>query len=427
MKLTVAATFMASSVSATDKSPSSPAGESLRNAIVDSNHRSLAVSTKDRQDIAAILKERRALKRQNGRVFHNFQNKLRNLNLRNQAEEVGNVPDADLDLGFFSRNLQSNVTEPETGGVIEDLLDLCTGENAVPGFSCSCSNVDVDAYTANVMCAYDSNCLEPTPNACQGNATFCFVETYELEVSGPGAGSSQICYDVNSPINFTYCYGLTYSEDTGSPQTCFLEVDNIQCNSCEFTYESSAPNITCNQFDCTNIDDAIGSGVVCGDDTIVSKKIEDYLVYGPLPCEGGCNICPKDGEMMNLYNNVTMITGEEYSCSQLNLAALMGYLQDVPGDLCNVLPSLVNEPCECISVVEETSPPSVANETSTEITEEKDPAEDAVETDGGLSEETDEVEEPTEYETSGGAGLSQGLRKFDIAAATASVLSWILV
>ena len=423
MRFTVAATVITSSVSATAEFPSSLAGEPLRNAIVHSSHRSLAISEKNQQDITTVLKERRASKKQNGRISRHLNSKLRNLKLRNQPEEVGDEFDADLDLGFLSRNLQENMTEPEEANVIEDLMDLCAGENGVPGFSCSCSNIDVDAYTANVVCSYDSNCLEPTPNACGENATFCFVETYELKVTGPGAGSSKICYDVNAPINFTYCYGLTYAEDTGIPQTCFLEVDNTECNLCEFTFQSNAPNVTCNQFDCTNIDNTIGSGIACGDDTIVSKKIEDYLVYGPLPCEGGCNICPQDGEMMNLYNNVTMITGEQYSCSQLNLAALMGYLQDVPGDLCNVLPSIVDEPCECTSLSEVvTLPPIVADETPTEVLKE-DLTEVAVETDS--KPETDE--ETSEEKTSESAALYPGLNKFATAVVMVSVFSWVVV
>lgn len=429
MKFTVAASVVTSSLSAAAEFPSSRAG------TVDLTHERLAALKNNQRDITTILKERRASKTQHGRISRNLQNKLKNQELRNKAEEVGDVFDADLDLGFFSRNLQDNMTEPEEANGIEDLMYLCTGENSVPGFSCSCSNFDVDAYTANVKCSYDSNCLEPTENGCRENTTFCFVETYEIELTAPGTGSTKICYDVNVPINFTYCYGFTYAMDTGIPLTCFLEVDGTQCNLCDFTYQGNQPNITCNQFDCTNIDETIGRGTVCGDDTIVAKKIEDYLLYGPLPCEGGCNICPGDGAMMNVYNNITLITGEQYTCSQLNLAALMGYLQDVPGDLCTALPSIVNEPCECTTSLseEETSPPTVAIGSPTEELSEdiiENSMVDDVKTDGDLSEETEEeetVEESIGEETTESAATFLGLDKYVTTIVMASIISWAIV
>jgi len=358
MKLTIAATGLASSIIATAESLPKPAGESLRDVVVDTplvSHRSLAVSMKDQHETSAIFKERRASKKQNGRVIRNLQNKLNNSKLRNRGEEDGEMSDSELDLGFFSRNLQ-NVTEPEEENVIEELVALCSAENPIPGITCDCTNVDVDAYTANVFCTYDETCLDPTSNSCNETLTFCFVETYELEVFAPGSGTSSICYDVNSPITFSYCYGLSYSGEEGSPSGCFLEVDGNQCNSCEFTVESDDLDVTCNAFDCTNVDDAIGSGIACGEDTIVSKKIEDFLIYAPLPCEGYCNICPFGGEMTNLDNTVTMeLTGQAYYCYELNLAGLMGYLQNIPGDLCNTLPAMVSEPCGCPG----TSPPVV--------------------------------------------------------------------
>jgi len=106
--------------------------------------------------------------------------------------------------------------------------------------------------------------------------------------------------------------------------------------------------MTCNKFDCSNVDDVVfGSGINCDDETLVSRKIEHFLTYDPLPCEGGCNICPLAGDMSQLDNNVTMVTGDSYFCWQLNLAAQVGYLTEMPGDLCNTLPALVNEPCGC--------------------------------------------------------------------------------
>jgi len=188
-----------------------------------------------------------------------------------------------------------------------------------------------------------------------------------------------------------------------------LEVDDTPCNFCEFSTDPSYPNVTCNTFDCTNIDDAIADGTVCGDDTIVSKKVEDYLIYGPLPCEGGCNICPGGGEMMSLESSVQLVTGETYFCSQLNLAALMGYLQGVPGDLCNALPAIVDGPCECMG-----------GETTIPVTEDT-PEEAPTETEAAPD------DTPADVPDSAAAFSSTGvLTVATVGAGVASVFSWMM-
>lgn len=429
MKLTIATSVLASSISVAAESLPDPVGRSLRDAVEDTaraTHRSLSLAHDQQNDITAMLKERRASKKQNSNVIRNLQNKLKRSRLRNQAQDDSAASDTDLDLGFFDRNLQANITEPESNvtepeelSVIEELLNLCNTRDEKTGFSCSCSNIDVDAYTANVFCTYDQNCLPPSENACGGSATFCFVETYELEVLAPGTGSSKVCYEVNSPTTFTYCYGLNYNGVQASPSACYLEVDGTQCSSCDFYYESPARESSCFAFDCNNVDDVIGVGSVCGNETVVSAKIEDYLIYGPLPCEGGCNICPQGGEMQNLDNNVTLITGEQYQCFQLNLAALFGYLQDVPGDLCNTLPAIVNQPCECPGF-DDVSTPLV------------DPTSDEAPTGGVPGQPTGDVDGffPGEGEAgnggSGSAAAFSGFTGFAVTTAVTCLFSWMM-
>jgi len=344
MKLTIATTILASSISTTIGSLRNHADESVL-----TTQRDLSVSSITKQsesDVTAALKERRASKKENGKIITHLKNKLEQK--RNLAEQT-----IEMDIGALSRDLQvvegggnlTDFSEPST--VIGDLYDLCTSNTTDPEFSCECTNLDVEAYTATVSCAYAEKCLEPTENSCQENKTFCFVETYNLEVSSPGTGSSSICYDVKTPSTFSYCYGLTYTSDSEAPGGCFLEIDGTKCTTCDFSVSAINPNITCNDFDCNNVDTTIADGQICGDDTIVSKKIESYLTYAALPCPGGCNICPLGGDMTNLDANVTMITGDSYYCYQLNLAAQLGYLENIPGDLCNSLPAIVNEPCGC--------------------------------------------------------------------------------
>lgn len=407
MKFTVAATLLATSVTATSGSD-----HSVANDAASASHRGLAVSLEDRFEVTSVLKERRASKNK-GKVIRNLQRKLQQRQLGNEDEEDSQVHEEDLDLGIFSRGLQANATEPEEElSVMEQLIELCGDtEETDESFSCTCADLNVEAYTASVTCAYAENCLTPTEDICGGNTTFCFLETYNLEVTAPGTGSSAICYELTSPLSFNYCYGLTYTDESTTPSGCVLEVEGNQCNSCEFYFYDSQPNVTCNNFDCSNADETIGSGIICGDDTIVSAKIEDHLTYAPLPCEGGCNICPSNGEMSLVDNNVTMITGDVYQCWQLNLAAQAGYLQDMPGDLCNSLLEVVNEPCGCV-VPPATEVPEVTP------TSDEDTNPEAAPTDAPMS-----STEPNE--ASDGATVKSG---FSFAAtALAATFSWMII
>mmetsp|Transcript_3515 Transcript_3515/g.7681 ORF Transcript_3515/g.7681 Transcript_3515/m.7681 type:complete len:427 (+) Transcript_3515:129-1409(+) len=424
MKFTVATTILASAVPVV-------ADASLRDAA-DALHRGLGISTNGKEEITAILKERRAFKRQNGNAIRNLKNKLKYSEIRNQAEDESNaMSEIDLDIGFFSRGLQSNITVEEPT-VIEELSLLCSGEDENPELSCTCSSLDLEAYTASVSCAYTETCLNPTQNACGGEATFCFVETYNLEVTGPGIGSASTCYEVNSPMEFSYCYGLSYYNDEGSPSGCFLEVDGNICGSCEFDYDTvfniatnSTENVTCNVFDCSSVDAVIGYGTVCGDDTIVARKIEDYLTYAPLPCEGGCNICPLDGSMTNLDNKVALDTGEEYFCYQWNLFGLLGYLQVIPGDLCNTLPAIVGDICGCSTTNDISSEPDdVPSEPETESV--PDTTDAPVEAPAGVP-ETVPVEIPDAPTSDTSAAPYSRIQGFFPAAAavTTTVFSWM--
>lgn len=363
MKLNLAATLIATSVAATAGSDHNAA-----NVAASASHRGLAISLEDRFEVTSVLKERRSSKNK-GKVIRNLQRKLRNSGLRNLEERDAEDTVEDLDLGIFSRGLQSNITEDiDDPNVMEQLLELC-GDQSDPSFSCECANLDVDEYTANITCTYEEQCLDATQNICGADTTFCFVETYMLDVAAQGSGSSSICYTLTEPMDFNYCYGLQYVEESTAPSGCFLEVDGNMCNSCSFTTNANYPNVTCNEFDCSNTDETIGEGIICGEDTIVSAKIEEYLTYAPLPCAGGCNICPLNGEMETPDNNVTMITDDVYACWQLNLAAKVGYLADMPGDLCINLPGIVNEPCGCNGGVTTAPPESTPDIPNTNVEE----------------------------------------------------------
>lgn len=363
MKLTVATTALASSISVAAESLVEPSGISLHDVVHDSErrrHRNLAGAIDSQQEITSILKGRRGLRKEKGGILRGIQSKLKrkSLELRNQHSDVSDSGDA-FDLGFFSRDLQANNSVVETNStlietnstvkepkeektIIEELLQLCDKGNPQIGLSCECTNVNETAYEIEVFCSYDeTDCYVVTDHPCGTNQTFCYDYTSHLDLKSPGEGTQKICYDVSSPIQFVYCYELVYGGQRVAASACNFEFNGVQCNSCEFESDD------CSTFDCTNIENAVGTGTTCGNDTLWREKVLDHLTYAPLPCEGGCNICPGNGEMTNLETIVSVPTGELYYCYQLNLAAKFGYLQLVPGDLCSALPSIVSEPCGC--------------------------------------------------------------------------------
>jgi len=159
MKLAVATAILASSISTTSGSLRNHADGSLSTIRRDLSISS--ISNKE-SDATAVLKERRASKKLNGKVVHHLKNKLERTKLRNLAEQQTN----ELDVGALSRDLQggqSNLTEGnELSTIIGDLYDLCTSNQTDPGFKCTCSNLDLEGYTATVSCEYAEECLAPT-------------------------------------------------------------------------------------------------------------------------------------------------------------------------------------------------------------------------------------------------------------------------
>ncbi len=357
MKLTVATTALAASISGVAESLSDSAGRSFHDVVEDTsleNHLDLADDMESQRKLTAKFRERRLSNMENGRTAHRIRDKLKNLQLRNRgAENGGNSAVVDeYDLGLFSRKLEENsnttgTSEEEAFSNLDSFLALC--EEGGYGFTCSCSNLNETAYSVDVFCSYDENICSTEEDGCGDESVLCFAKTYDLNLLAKDTGSAKVCYEVVSPVKMSYCYESIYDGVSQSPSSCSREFDGVQCNSCFV-------NRRCSTFDCSNIDipfldlGNVGTGTTCGNETIWKAVMDEYLLYGAFPCEGGCNLCPGDGFMKNIYNTVTFSPyGEEmeYYCYALNTAALVGYLQEVPGDLCQTLPSLVNEPCGC--------------------------------------------------------------------------------
>jgi len=442
MKFTVITAVLASSVTATAESVKNLAGKSVHDVVAADlhlhlpRHRDLAVSTNDKDGIRAILKEHRASKMRNGGMVRRLQDKLKRSKLRNQPQALsqkdGDVSDGDMDLGFFSRNLQNETdteAEPEPEeemNAIEAMALKCGSTNyySGPNYDCSCSNIDVDGYVGTTFCTYDDYSAT-RQNACGEYTQIDFVITNSFDFTASGELTTKRCYNVNSPMEpFSYCYSYSVDESSGF-NACSFEVDGSQCNSCEFEYYTTEQNTTgtCRNFDCTNLDDDdITTGIVCGEESMTTMKLEPYLITEQLPCEGGCSLCPEGERMTNFDTAVTLLTGDIYSCSELNFFAGTGTLANVPGDLCNALPALVNGPCGCAiyETLEPTSAPVEvpAGETPVETLDDT-PADSPVNIGDAVSDPA--VDEPGES-----AAPCSGIDRIAIATAVASIFLWIV-
>jgi hypothetical protein len=120
-------------------------------------------------------------------------------------------------------------------------------------------------------------------------------------------------------------------------------------------------------------------------------------------------ICPGNEKMTNFNINVSLETGEEYTCYELDQLAQQGYLQkalgDV-GDVCNSLPARVNELCGCTS----------GDQTSVALDSEDGPVTNSPWDDGGKGEAS----------STSSASISSFIGGFAISAVVTSIFSWTM-
>jgi hypothetical protein len=248
----------------------------------------------------------------------------------------------------MSRKLQTNST------LISDLYDVCYGPDKET--SCTCSGVDVAAYTGSISCTYSPSCME-LPNACGENVTFCYTQTYDLTVTAQYVGEGKSCYIFDQPKEQSYCYAVVMPSD-GAPPYCEIEVDGTKCNSCQSTQQLyQGVYRSCNLFDCTNTE--IGAANSDCSNNIPTLQIQNTLLYDPLPCDHGCSLCGDDQTVVNggvpftLPNNIT------YPCGVVELAASAGFFNGT--DLCTELAGPVAYTCGCTGSEAQSQPTYACN------------------------------------------------------------------
>lgn len=404
MKFTVASTALVATISGVAESLSDSAERSFHDAVEDTaraEHRNLADAMESQRKLTESFRERRLSSGTKGRLANKIRETFKNSELRNKATEDAGRSNADdaFDLGVFSRKLQANATAlvEEEKHFLDDFLGLC-GEEKIDGLTCLCSNVNRTSYQLDMFCSYDQNFVYIEEDGCSNNQTVSFTKTMDVSTEALRTGTFKTCYDVVTPVSMSYCFELIYDGIYTGPSSCARSFDGVECNSCSY-------NRFCSTFDCSNIDipfldlGNVGTGTTCGNETIWKAVMDEYMLYGPLPCENGCNLCPGNGFMKDIYNSVTFSpygVEQEYYCYSLNTAALVGYLQEVPGNLCETLPPLVTETCGCSEEV------SVGS---------------------GVG----DVTVPTSSQSKSSATISSASGGLAIAAAAGSIFSWMMV
>ncbi|KAG7374354.1 hypothetical protein IV203_013449 [Nitzschia inconspicua] len=231
------------------------------------------------------------------------------------------------------RQLQRNTT------ALDSISLVCNQAENIAQLTCETCTTDEATYTGEFSCIYTSDCVQ-VPGLCGDGSTFpfCGTDTSKAIVNGMDYYHRESCFDISSPVVFSYCDTLTAEGDVLS---CEQSINGVTCNSCTLSYNSQTGGL-CQSFDCTNTD----LGVEGNDCSIplVGALAFGYL-YSTLPCPNGCNLCGENRYMTGANSIFTMGTGETVSCFAFQMNALTGEFAD--NDYCQTLTETVSEPCGC--------------------------------------------------------------------------------
>ena len=212
-------------------------------------------------------------------------------------------------------------------------------------------------------------CQTPTPT-CREVESFCPNEKavnacYDTKIDWNiydyQSYQYEICQGVNTTItnsdqesqSFEYCFGRT-RDGPGRP-SCTFSVNGEECQSCSVIDDprvlaNGELDYGCMLADCTNV--AAISGVDFFGYTCSVNLIESFIsaqVYSTLPCteSGGCSLCGReDGTIQN--GEATFIyQGNELTCSESQLTALIGQNSDDPSAFCEAARLNATASCGC--------------------------------------------------------------------------------
>jgi hypothetical protein len=144
------------------------------------------------------------------------------------------------------RHLKSNTT------ALDSLKAVCNLDENSPNVNCEICTIDEAAYAGEFSCLYTSDCVN-VPGLCgEGGQSFDFFGMDNLNgvVYGQEYYRRESCFDITSPVQFSYCDTVTIK---GDELECTQSINGIDCNTCTFYYVPET-GAFCQAFDCTNKD-----------------------------------------------------------------------------------------------------------------------------------------------------------------------------
>lgn len=251
------------------------------------------------------------------------------------------------------------------GGDYSDMMCECTNLSENSGYAeCSLVDDEPECYTSPSLCFSG---MGPDGELVQSNDAgieMCMKANMEAAFPSAWEGSYRVCYDVTSPVQFTYCLDLVFDGTPDVPSDCTVTINGEDCNSCEFggtSVSDTSDASPCQKVDCRNLEsfDAVLSSefVFCGqggfNETIVSKLLASQIMYESIgSCPGGCNVC-YGGDLDTFYmlNPDAMVTYGESDdpirCEELQMTALTGILNDVQNEACSFMTEVAASVCGC--------------------------------------------------------------------------------
>ena len=204
--------------------------------------------------------------------------------------------------------------------------------------ACECEDWTVSNRTGTIDCVL-------TDNLCNENCTDAPATCYSVDFNyvTDGAGTSyQYCYNFESPIEQTFCFGFT------NDQTCFIAIDGTSCTSCNTTYELNCEgecySEPCAVFDCENV--GLGSGNSCRDKVIPPAYYQCWLDINDIPVNSQCSLCPNSTGISYPDKDVNLPNYGTFNCTYLERVSIEGLW---PLQQCSYAARLAEDVC-CRSI-----------------------------------------------------------------------------
>jgi hypothetical protein len=229
--------------------------------------------------------------------------------------------------------------------------------NYGPSRTCTCSNVDEEAYTLEASCQREQSCFN-TSSRCGSEFLYCSGYQNVLKLKGKGAKTTTRCTENEAPYYQKLCYKFEVVDNV--VESCSIEFNGETCNSCTVETQEAGTSCyynedntktcspwyqTCYVFDCSNTAGK-HTGSNC-DWPNTANKLSRNMNY--IDCVQ-CNICELAGEtgLVSLpYEKIEIQRYgylQEVECFQ---ADFRGKSQELSTDDCAKVQEIALNACGC--------------------------------------------------------------------------------